>query len=226
MGGGDKGLALLGGRPLLDHVIARLAPQAGAMALSANGEPARFARWGLPVLADAATSGRPQARAGEARAGEARAGEARAGPLAGILAALDWAAARGEAQVATAPWDTPFLPGDLLARLAEAAEASGAPVALACGPDPERAEGALHPAVGLWSTALREDLRAALAQGTRRVRGWAAGRGFARVRFEAGAQAGVPDPFFNINTPADMALAERLWRAHLAVRSAAGKDEA
>ena len=313
MGGGDKGLTLLGGRPLLAHVIERLGPGAAPLALSANGDPARFAAWGLPVLADAAVEGLTgplleAARAGRSEAtgagwgdaegmgpgeaagagrsrmadpgrggiaglrrgetavpgrreasgpalgevagpgrgevsgagpdegarpglgkglgkgpgaGEGRGG-ARPGPLAGVLSAMDWAAGLGQAQVATVPWDTPFLPRDLLARLAEAAEAGGAPIALACGPDAERGE-ALHPAVGLWSCALREDLRAALAAGTRRVRGWAAVQGFATARFE-----GPPDPFFNINTPADMAQAERVWSS-LSSRSplpAPRKDEA
>ncbi|SFI05348.1 molybdenum cofactor guanylyltransferase MobA [Albimonas pacifica] len=220
MGGGDKGLAPLGGRPLLAHVIARLRPAAGPMALSANGDPARFAAWGLPVLADAAPAGAGGAALGGAAEGR---GGARQGPLAGVLSAMDWAAGLGAEQVATAPWDTPFLPRDLLARLAEAARAEGAPIALASGPDAEGRE-ALHPAVGLWSCALREELRAALAAGTRRVRGWAAAQGHATARF-----AGPPDPFFNINTPADMAQAERIWRAMArgsASPSAPGKDEA
>lgn len=217
MGGGDKGLAPLGGRPLLSHVLDRLGPGAGPVALSANGDPARFADWGLPVLADAAAEG-----PGEGRGG------ARAGPLAGVLSALDWAAGLGAARVATAPWDTPFLPRDLLARLARAAEAEGAPIALACGPDGQGGE-ALHPAVGLWSTALREDLRAALAAGTRRVRGWAAGQGYAAVRFDGPVDGGPADPFFNINTPADMAQAERIWRGLApasALPAAPGKDRA
>ncbi|MDF2233351.1 molybdenum cofactor guanylyltransferase MobA [Albimonas sp. CAU 1670] len=212
MGGGDKGLATLGGRPLLAHALARLAPQAGALALSANGDPARFAEWGLPVLPDAFVD--PGGR--------------RPGPLAGILAALDWAAELGEAQVATVPWDTPFLPMDLIARLAEAARAEGAPGALAAAPDPGRPGGwAPQPAVGLWPTALREDLRAALGGGLRKVGAWADRHGLAQARIKA---RGGPDPFFNINTPADMAEAERLWRTHFpapaAPPSTPRKDEA
>ena len=177
MGGGDKVLLDLHGQPLLAHVIARLAPQVGPLAISANGDPARFARFGLPVLADSLPDF--------------------PGPLAGILAAMDWAAGLGAASVLTAAGDTPFPPHDLAARL-QAAGAQG--LALAADRD-SAGEARLHPTFGLWPTALREDLRAALAEGVRRPRQWAA-------RHQAGtAIFDGPDPFFNINTPADLAHA-------------------
>lgn len=185
MGGGDKTLLPLGDATLLDHVVARLGPQCSTLALNANGDPARFARFGLPVLADPVPGF--------------------AGPLAGVLAGLDWAAARGAEDIVTAAADTPFLPRDLLARLREAAALRGVPVALAATPDdagiPRR-----HPTFGLWPVSLREDLRAALAQGERKVARWADRHGAAAAIFPAGPF----DPFLNVNTPADLALATAL----------------
>ncbi len=183
MGGGDKGLLPLGGRRLIDHVVARLAPQCAGLALNANGDPARFADLGLPVLADG-VAGHP-------------------GPLAGVLAGLDWAAGQGAEAIVTAAADTPFLPGDLVARLRAAAPQTG--LALAAAPD---ATGAIrrHPTFGLWPVALREDLRAALAGGVRKIVAWTDTHGAGTAVFEAGAV----DPFFNVNRPEDMAAAEAL----------------
>lgn len=179
MGGGDKVLLALDGRPLIAHVLDRLAPQAGPLAISANGDPARFAGFGLPVLADSLPDF--------------------PGPLAGVLAAMDWAAALGADAVLTAAGDTPFPPADLAAGLQAAAGPSG--LALAADHD---AEGALrlHPTFGLWPTILREDLRAELQAGQRRVRRWT-GRHHAGTALFAGHE-----PFFNINTPDDLARAE------------------
>jgi molybdopterin-guanine dinucleotide biosynthesis protein A len=183
MGGGDKPLRLLGGRPLLDHVLARVAPQVAAVVISANGDPARFAGFGLPVLADG-IAGFP-------------------GPLAGVLAALDWAAEkrRDLPWVLSAPGDCPFLPADLAARLHDAREAAG--LRLACA---RSAEGRTHPTVGLWAVALRDALRAALLAGERRVERWTARQGCAHADWPADPV----DPFHNINTPEDLAAAERL----------------
>lgn len=185
MGGGDKGMLALGGRRIIDHVIARLEGQCAALALNANGDPARFAPLGLPVLADS-IGGYP-------------------GPLAGVLAGLDWAAGLGAEHIVTAAADTPFLPRDLVGRLRQAARGEGTPIALAATPDPE---GRLrrHPTFGLWPVALRDDLRAALGEGLRKVVLWADGHGAASAEF-----ACAPfDPFFNVNTPEDIAAAERL----------------
>ncbi|MGD9864291.1 MAG: molybdenum cofactor guanylyltransferase MobA [Pseudodonghicola sp.] len=184
MGGGDKALQDLGGRPVLAHVIGRLAPQVADLALNANGDPARFARFGLPVLADP-VAGHP-------------------GPLAGILAGLDWAAARGADSIVTAAADTPFFPCDLVPRLLLAGEGMAQPLVLAASRD---AAGALlQPTFGLWPVALRAELRAALGRGTRKVRRWAEEHGarvaeFPVVRF---------DPFFNVNTPEDLERAREL----------------
>jgi len=183
MGGGDKGLLRLGGKTLLDHVIERVAPQVAHLALNANGDAARFAGLGLPVLADS-VAGNP-------------------GPLAGVLAGLDWAADKGGSHIVTAAADTPFLPPDLVPRLLLASETAGAPIALAATRDAAR--GVLRqPTIGLWPVALRDDLRAALAGGLRKVVLWADGHGAASAVFPD-----TPfDPFFNINTPEDLARAE------------------
>jgi molybdopterin-guanine dinucleotide biosynthesis protein A len=188
MGGGDKGRRLVAGRSLIAHAIARLAPQAGPIALNANGDPARFADLGLPVIADS-VAGHP-------------------GPLAGVLAGLDWAAGQGAARIVTVAADTPFFPADLVARLVAAADAAGAPIALAAtlDPAPEPGRGRVrHPTFGLWSTALRDDLRAALRGGVRKVVIWTDGHGAVDALFDAPEGA---DPFFNVNTPEDLAAAE------------------
>lgn len=184
MGGGDKGRLLVGGTSLIDRVIARIALQASPLALNANDDPARFHDLGLPVISDSI--------------------EERPGPLAGILAGLDWAAGIGADRIVTVAADTPFFPVDLVARLDAGAKAANAPIALAATPDPER--GVIrHPTFGLWSVALREDLRSALHDGVRKVVLWTARHGAVDVVFDAPEGA---DPFFNVNTPEDLAAAE------------------
>ncbi|WEF24842.1 molybdenum cofactor guanylyltransferase MobA [Paracoccus sp. S3-43] len=175
MGGGDKCLLDLRGRPILARIVDRLAPQCRPLALNANGDPARFAAFGLPVVAD----GLPD----------------HPGPLAGILAGMDWAAGRGAERVLSVAGDTPFFPADLALRLTQA----GTGIVLAASRD---ADGQViaHPTFGLWPVALRDDLRAALASGQRRVRAFAAAHGAATAIWHAGPE----DPFFNINTPEDL----------------------
>ncbi|MGR3434014.1 MAG: molybdenum cofactor guanylyltransferase MobA [Shimia sp.] len=177
MGGGDKALLRLGGRTLLDHVIDRLAPQVDGLALNANGDPARFAAWGLPVLHDPLPGF--------------------LGPLAGVLAGLDRARARGATHIVTAAADTPFLPADLVPRLLLAVETEARPIALA-------ATDGLHPTFGLWPVALADPLRAALEGGTRKVLAFTDAHGAATATFPAPCL----DPFFNVNTPDDLAAAE------------------
>lgn len=185
MGGGDKALRMLGGRRLIDHVIPRLAPHCAALAINANGDPARWAEYGLPVLPDSVPD--------------------YPGPLAGVLAGLDWAAAQGAGAIVTVAVDTPLFPGDLVARLIAGAGASG--VCLAASPD---ATGQMrrHPTFGLWPVALREDLRAALNGGLRKITLWADAHQAGLARFDSAPF----DPFFNVNTPEDIALAEALLR--------------
>jgi molybdopterin-guanine dinucleotide biosynthesis protein A len=188
MGGGDKSLRDLGGRPVLARVIERLRPQVPALALNANGDPARFEAFGLPVLADPLPD--------------------HPGPLAGVLAGMEWAAGQGASHILTAAADTPFFPPDLAARLAEAAAAEDTPIALAATP---RAGGGLnmHPTFGLWPVALRGDLRRALEEGLRKILAWTDRHGAAAAQFTDEPL----DPFFNINTAEDMARAEAILKA-------------
>ncbi|MFT6776052.1 MAG: molybdopterin-guanine dinucleotide biosynthesis protein A [Paracoccaceae bacterium] len=182
MGGGDKALLTLGGMTLLDRVIARLEPQVGAIMLNANGDPARFDAWGLPVRADAAPD--------------------HPGPLAGVLAGMDWAAERGASAIVTVAADTPFFPRDLTARLMAA---GGGGLALAASPDPRKGM-MRHPTFGLWPVALRHDLRSALADGLRKIVLWTDKHHAATAEFAVGAV----DPFYNLNTPEDLARAQDL----------------
>jgi molybdopterin-guanine dinucleotide biosynthesis protein A len=179
MGGGDKGLLLLGDRPILGHVIDRIRPQVMALALNANGDPARFAALGLDVIPDPVPGF--------------------AGPLAGILAALSWAAeiAPNATHVLTVPSDTPFLPRDLVLRLQAAIRAPGDPVVAA-------RQARRHPVVGLWPVGCYAALEAAVRRETlRKVEAWTDRVNAQVVSFDDGDS----DPFFNVNTPADLAAA-------------------
>ena len=183
MGGGDKPMKTIDGRTILERVIARLAPQCGGLILNANGDPARFASFGLPVVADTV--------------------EGFAGPLAGILAALDWTATnRPDVEwVLSAATDCPFLPRDLAARLQSARIKEGAQLAVAASGDQT------HPVVGLWNVALRGELRHALVvEGIRKIDRWTARYKLATVTWSAEPL----DPFFNANTVEDIAEAERI----------------
>ncbi len=183
MGGGDKALLEIGGETILSRVIARVRPQVGALALNANGDPARFAAYGLPVVADVVGGF--------------------AGPLAGVLTGLEWA--RREAPecpwVASFATDAPFLPEDLIARLLRAVERDGADMACAAS------AGRHHPVFGLWPVRLAGDLRRAMVDGdVRKVDAWTA-----RYRLAVAEFAIDPvDPFFNANRPDDLAEAEAL----------------
>jgi molybdopterin-guanine dinucleotide biosynthesis protein A len=159
MGGGDKGLLPLGDTTLLAHVIDRIEPQVAACALNANGDPARLAQFGLPVLADPV--------------------DGFVGPLAGVLAGMDWAASQGADTVVSVAADTPFFPCDLVPRLLLAAEGMADPLALAATPDGR------HPTFGLWPVSLRGDLRAALTGGLRKVVQWTDAHSAATALFQA-----------------------------------------
>jgi molybdopterin-guanine dinucleotide biosynthesis protein A len=183
MGGGDKPMRRIGGRTILGRVIARLKPQCGELILNANGDPARFAEFGLPVIPDNV--------------------ENFPGPLAGILAALDWTAANrpGLPFVLSAAADCPFLPRDLVSRLDRERSEQDAQLAVASS------GGQSHPVIGLWSVALRGELRQALvAEDVRKIDRWTARYKLATVNWPT-----TPlDPFFNANTMDDIAEADRL----------------
>lgn len=180
MGGVDKALVEIAGRPILDYLLERFAPQVGAVILNANGDPARFAGWAAPIVPDVVPGF--------------------GGPLVGVLSALEHAATRGFTHVASVPADGPFPPTDLVARLAEE-----------CPPaDLARASslGRPNPVAAFWPVALRDDLRRAIVEeGMAKVDQWTARHRVATVDFAT--VMGV-DPFFNINTPEDLATAESL----------------
>jgi molybdenum cofactor guanylyltransferase len=185
MGGGDKCLRPLGGKPILAHVIERARPQVAALVLNANGDPARFAAFELPVAADVV--------------------EGFAGPLAGVLTGMGWARAHRPdcPWIATIATDTPFFPPDLVARMVAAVERDDAD--LACAASGGRA----HPVFGLWPVRLANKLRAAMVEeGIRKVDVWTARHPLVEVPFAADPV----DPFFNTNRPEDLAEAERLLR--------------
>ncbi|MBP2298206.1 molybdenum cofactor guanylyltransferase MobA [Azospirillum picis] len=189
MGGGDKSLRLLGGRSILERIVATVRPQVGPLVLNANGDPARFAAFGLPVAADVV--------------------EGFAGPLAGVLTGLEWVRdqAPGIDWMASFATDAPFIPADLVARMAAAVEREGADLACA------RSGGQVHPVFGLWPVRLAGDLRRAmLEEDMRKVDVWTA-----RHRLAVADFAVEPvDPFFNTNRPEDLAEAERLLEQGLA----------
>jgi molybdopterin-guanine dinucleotide biosynthesis protein A len=180
MGGGDKALLRIGEATILDRVLARLSPQCTRVILNANGDPARFSRFGLPVVADDIPDF--------------------AGPLAGILAGLDWTAANepGIEWIASVPGDCPFVPRDLVERLHAARIAQASRLACAKSGDWR------HPVAGLWPLALRADLRRALMEeGLHKIEIWTGRHGVAIAEW-----ADKPiDPFFNVNRPEDLAEA-------------------
>ncbi|MGB0958720.1 MAG: molybdenum cofactor guanylyltransferase MobA [Halocynthiibacter sp.] len=183
MGGGDKSLLPLGSQTVLGHVVARIAPQTSGLAINANGDAARFSEHDLPVLPDSI--------------------DGFVGPLAGVLAGLDWAAEKGADHIVTVAADTPFFPLNLVSELERKAQDTGASIVLAA--TQEGARMYRHPTFGLWSVALRNDLRSALLDGLRKVVLWTDQHGGQEVIFSHENA----DPFFNINTPDDLLLARQ-----------------
>lgn len=185
MGGGDKPMKTVGGKTLLARVITRMQPQCNGLILNANGDPQRFAAYGLPVAPDSV--------------------DGFAGPLAGILAGLDWAAAnRPEVEtIVSIPADCPFLPTDLVVRLESARRTAGKPLAAAAS------GGWTHPVIGLWPVAIRERLRSALLSGERKIDRFTPAVGIAHAEWPVEPF----DPFFNANAPHDLIDAEALARS-------------
>lgn len=191
MGGGDKARIQIGGVTILDRVLATLSAQTTGIVINANGDPARFADTGVPVIPDN-VQGHP-------------------GPLAGILAGLDWLAQQdnGVEWILSVPGDCPFLPDDLVERLHRARREMGAGVPLACA----RSGPWRHPVVGLWPLALRADLRQALVEDDlRKIEVWTGRHGVAIADWPAEPV----DPFLNVNTPEDVELATRIALQHAA----------
>ncbi len=183
MGGGDKPLQKVGDRTILERVIDCVVPQCERLIINANGDPARFSEWRLPVVADTI--------------------DGFAGPLAGVVAALDWSAehAPDTSHVLSVAADCPFLPGDLAPRLFDAMIDHKAMLAVAVSGKQ------VHPVIGLWPIALREELRCALVvENLRKIDLWTARYPLVEVTWSAG----LIDPFFNANTPEDLALAQAL----------------
>ncbi len=185
MGGQDKCLLPYGDSTLIDVAIERARPQVDSLLLSVNGDHRRLADRGVPQAADVA-------------------GE-HAGPLAGVLTAMTWCEHHcpGAEWVLSMACDTPFFPRDLAARLLDAALAEGAVISVA------ESNGRLHPVFGLWHRSLEQDLRSALVErGERKVQRWLRGHRWTAVAFTE--EEGGPDPFFNINSPEDLAVARSL----------------
>jgi molybdopterin-guanine dinucleotide biosynthesis protein A len=189
MGGGDKALRPLAGRPIVAHVIDRARGQTAALVLNSNGDPARFSDFGLPVVADCI--------------------EGHAGPLAGVLTGLEWAARERPdcPWIATFACDAPFLPHNLAVRLLAETEEAGADMACATS------RGRDHPVFGLWPVRLREELRRAMVEEEiRKVDVWTARYRLARADFpDVVTPWGPFDPFFNANRPEDLAEAEQAF---------------
>lgn len=186
MGGGDKALRPLGGETLLARVLDRVSLQVRRVILNANGDPARFAGFGLPVVADSIPGF--------------------AGPLAGVLAGVEWAKTHAPdlSWVASFATDAPFVPRDLVARLMAAVHAEKAQLACAAS------GGRTHPVFGLWPVSLAENLRHALVdEGVRKVEDWMRRFSVAVVEYPVRPV----DPFFNANRPEDLAQAERLLKS-------------
>lgn len=186
MGGGDKGLRELAGRPILAHILERVRPQVTCLVVNANGDPARFAGFRLPVAPDAVAGN--------------------AGPLAGVLTGMEWAAQHAPVcdLILTVPSDAPFLPRDLVERLERTMIAEGADIACASS------GGRAHPPIALWPVSLAEELREAMTrEEIRKVDAWTA-----RYKVAVADWPSDPlDPFFNANKPEDLAAAERMAAA-------------
>jgi len=183
MGGGDKSLKDIAGKPLLARVVTRALPQVDRLFLNANGDPARFSGYSLPVVGDTVAGF--------------------AGPLAGVLTGMEWARdnvpqARWVVTMAT---DTPFFPKDMVKRFVAAIEENGADMAMATS------GGNRHPVFGLWPVELADDLRHALTvDEVRKVLHWSDRFNLVQVDFSTQPF----DPFFNVNRPEDLEQAEKL----------------
>jgi len=190
MGGADKALLPLGQRAILDEVLSRLEPQVDAMVINANGDPDRFNRFDIPCIQDSM--------------------EGYLGPLAGVLAALEYAREYHYDWVASVAADTPFFPKDFVKQVRSEATSKQASVVLASSFDHDKSKWMRHPTFGLWHSSLIDDLRKALTGGVRKIVIWTDSVGGSDVRFEY--LSSKLDPFYNVNTPGDLVIAQEAIR--------------
>ena len=182
MGGGDKGLLMLGKTTIIERVIDKISPQVGSLAININGDSSRFPDYKLPIIPDSI--------------------KGYLGPLSGILAGMEWAFKNGNRYIATVAADTPFLPDDLIKRLHAMVRSKNLNIGIAASRILSGDDIFIHPTFGIWEVALKDDLRDALANDTRKIMFWAKKFKLDYYYFETSDK--LSDPFFNINTPDDL----------------------
>ena len=182
MGGGDKGLLMLGETSIIERVIDKILPQVGSLAININGDSSRFPDYKLPIIPDSI--------------------KGYLGPLSGILAGMEWAFKNGNRYIATVASDTPFLPDDLIKRLHAMVKSKNLNIGIAASRILSGDDVFIHPTFGIWEVALKDDLRDALANDTRKIMFWAKKFKLDYYYFETSDK--LSDPFFNINTPDDL----------------------
>ena len=182
MGGGDKGLLMLGETSIIERVIDKILPQVGSLAININGDSSRFPDYKLPIIPDSI--------------------KGYLGPLSGILAGMEWAFKNGNRYIATVAADTPFLPDDFIKRLHAMVKSKNLNIGIAASRFLRRDDVFIHPTFGIWEVALKDDLRDALANDTRKIMFWAKKFKLDYYYFETSDK--LSDPFFNINTPDDL----------------------
>ena len=182
MGGGDKGLLMLGKTTIIERVIDKILPQVGSLAININGDSSRFPDYKLPIIPDSI--------------------KGYLGPLSGILAGMEWAFKNGNRYIATVAADTPFLPDDLIKRLHAMVKSKNLNIGIAASRILRRDDVFIHPTFGIWEVALKDDLRDALANDTRKIMFWA--KKFKLDYYYFDTSDKLSDPFFNINTPDDL----------------------
>ena len=182
MGGGDKGLLMLGKTTIIERVIDKISPQVGSLAININGDSSRFPDYKLPIIPDSI--------------------KGYLGPLSGILAGMEWAFKNGNRYIATVAADTPFLPDDFIKRLHTMVKSKNLNIGIAASRILSGDDVFIHPTFGIWEVALKDDLRDALANDTRKIMFWAKKFKLDYYYFETSDK--LSDPFFNINTPDDL----------------------
>ena len=182
MGGGDKGLLMLGETNIIERVINKISPQVGSLAININGDSSRFPDYKLPIISDSI--------------------KGYLGPLSGILAGMEWAFKNGNRYIATVAADTPFLPDDLIKRLHAMVKSKNLNIGIAASRILSGDDVFIHPTFGIWEVALKDDLRDALANDTRKIMFWA--KKFKLDYYYFDTSDKLNDPFFNINTPDDL----------------------